>query len=111
MTFTITLEDVEALWPADNCCPVCRVVFDRSKRSGALPSIDRIDNYQGYTLENTHICCLRCNGRKSNHAEIRLLEGRAGLDWQNWARRRAGLPEVSRVVLHDAAQPSDWTTY
>lgn len=36
--------------------------------------IDRVDNSQGYTVENCEPCCYRCNSMKSNLSENEFLQ-------------------------------------
>lgn len=97
LEFTITLEDLEAIWPEDNRCPVCGVIFTREHKSAANGSIDRIDNTRGYVPGNVHIVCVGCNGTKSDLTIRQLTAGHAGPDWKRWARKRLGRPE-RRVV-------------
>ena len=61
-------------------CPSCRLEFEyavgqgRGKR-GQSPSLDRFNNNEGYTLENTKIICWKCNSLKADGTldEIRAV--------------------------------------
>jgi hypothetical protein len=76
--FEITLADLEQLWPDDNCCPICGAGFTRQHGCATNGSIDRINNDLGYVAGNVHICCVGCNGWKSNHTFAELAAGAAG---------------------------------
>jgi hypothetical protein len=94
LEFTITLEEVRALFPADRRCPVCRAVMEHGAADPATsPSIDRIDNTGGYVPGQVQIICLGCNGRKTDLTLAQLSAGEAGEDWAAWAR--AYLAEVA----------------
>lgn len=64
--FAITEEDISAVWPQDNCCPVLGIPFAvaRHKRDGCGPSIDRIDNERGYVPGNIAVISDRANSLK-----------------------------------------------
>lgn len=84
--FTITLEDVQVIWPAeDSHCGICGCRLTRAQAEPDCPSIDRIDNSAGYVPGNIHVCCLGCNGRKGRHSLTELANGDAGPGWQRWA--------------------------
>jgi hypothetical protein len=41
-------------------------VYDRGFRHNRAPSLDRVDNSRGYTLDNVAVICTRCNLIKSD---------------------------------------------
>lgn len=86
LAFEITPDDLEAAWPADEKCPVCRCSFRRARGTACCPSIDRFDNSRGYEAGNVSIICLGCNGRK-NAQTIEELVARDD-DLGAWARDR-----------------------
>ena len=51
-------------------CLCCTIELDYStlqrSRYNRSPSLDRVDNTLGYTVQNTRIICLRCNYLKNN---------------------------------------------
>lgn len=65
--FTITLEDI--IIP--EYCPILGIKIDPtlSGRSGHSPSVDRLDNNQGYTKENILIISDRANTLKSDSSK------------------------------------------
>lgn len=64
--FSITLEDVIAVWT--NTCPIYQIPLKTNKgKSGAdSHSIDRIDNSKGYVPGNIAIVSMRFNTEKRN---------------------------------------------
>jgi len=93
LEFAITLPDLEAAWPADNCCKVCGVKLIRSGDDrGQSGSVDRIDSTKGYVPGNIHVVCLGCNGFKRDLTVEEMGDGEAGPEWQSWARNYLGLP-------------------
>ena len=66
--------DPELFKLADNPpthCACCKIALDYSTGKGGnnnsrAPTLDRVDNSQGYTLENVRVICRRCNHLKSN---------------------------------------------
>ena len=67
---TITSKDLENIWPKDNLCPVLKIPFDMSIKSGKskslAPSLDRIVPKKGYTPGNLVIVCDIVNRVKSD---------------------------------------------
>lgn len=56
-------------------CASCGINFDYSSfkgRSKQSPSLDRLDNDGGYTVENTFAICWGCNEAKKDHSLERL---------------------------------------
>ena len=72
---TITLKDVQALWPIDNRCPVFGFLleFNSSGFRETSPSIDRIDSTLGYTLDNIQVISWKANRLKA-YATVEDLE-------------------------------------
>ena len=68
---SITPEDIYAIWPADNKCPILKIPFATGGKHGRernnSPSIDRIDNNKGYTPDNIQIVSMMFNSFKSYH--------------------------------------------
>jgi hypothetical protein len=64
--FTITQEDVEAVWT--NTCPIYQMplVTNQGKPDGNSHSIDRINNNKGYIPGNIAIVSMRFNSEKRN---------------------------------------------
>jgi len=57
----------ELLAGIPSACPCCGTPFVYAGRHHMrAPSIDRVDNADGYTLPNTRIICYRCNTLKSD---------------------------------------------
>lgn len=60
-------------------CACCQKLLDYSVGRGQdkkdSPSLDRWDNSKGYTLDNTHVVCYRCNElkRDATLSELKLL--------------------------------------
>lgn len=63
---TITRDDVFAIWPADNCCPVMKTPFVTGEPRYNSPSLDRVDNTKGYTPDNIQIISDMANKMKQN---------------------------------------------
>lgn len=63
----ITVEDIERVWPKDNCCPIFRTPFVLGvPRHSAMPSIDCIIPAKGYVPGNIAIISWRANRIKNN---------------------------------------------
>lgn len=60
---------------APTVCPCCNGLLDYLSitRTGATPSIDRVNNTKGYTMGNVAIICWNCNSTKSD-SSIEILE-------------------------------------
>ena len=75
--FTITPDDILAVWPRDGLCPVLKQPLKKAKgKSGVRtwsPQLDRIDNDKGYTPDNIQILSKRANVMKSDASEEELL--------------------------------------
>lgn len=66
MEHTLTLEELEELYPDDNKCPVFDVEFSWGGDTINSPSIDRIDNLKGYTKQNCQVISARANAIKTD---------------------------------------------
>jgi hypothetical protein len=70
-------------------CACCGALLDYSMGRGPdrarSPSLDRIDNTRGYTLENVAVICFRCNRVKGSSSlarlEVRLAELETIIDY------------------------------
>lgn len=77
LDFSKTLRDVLMAQPPDKCA-CCHCNLDYSLGRGVSnrdksPSLDRVNNSLGYTLDNTAVICMRCNRHKSD-STIKELE-------------------------------------
>lgn len=86
-------ENLRTTWvakPPMKCC-CCGVDFDYSLGTGRAkrraPTLDRLDNGKGYTIENARIICYHCNSVKSD----------------------ATLAELEAVVAYMRAELLPWT--
>lgn len=76
LQWTLTNEDCYRLFKTS--CGYCGVEpMQLVKNTRSTPSlyngIDRVDNSQGYTLENVMACCKMCNHAKRNHSVADFL--------------------------------------
>jgi len=63
----ITVEDIRAVWPADNRCRYCGVemaTVGERKNNPLSPSLDEVVYGLGHVKGNIAIVCYACNGRK-----------------------------------------------
>lgn len=78
VAFTITVEDVRAVWPQDGNCPVfgepltTSAYGTGSRRGFWSPSLDRINNAWGYTPDNIAIISWRANNLKRDATAAEL---------------------------------------
>ena len=72
---SITVEDIVAIWPLDNRCPVFGFVLEWNEAGfrETSPSIDRIDSNKGYTKDNVQIISWKANRIKS-YATVEELQ-------------------------------------
>lgn len=68
--------------PNCNCCgkALCFTYSRKSRLEPDSPTIDRVNNSRGYTLDNVAIICHRCNSIKNNRSASDLLESAKALD-------------------------------
>jgi hypothetical protein len=72
---TLTLEELTALYPTDNLCPIFGTELQWGFPKDTSPSLDRIDSTKGYTYENCQIISNKANRIKSDATptELELL--------------------------------------
>lgn len=72
---TLTIADVDSLWPSDGRCPVFPWITLAwgEYESGCSPSIDRVDTSKGYTPENCRVISWRANRLKSDATPEELV--------------------------------------
>ena len=72
---SLTVQDLEELWPANNKCPIFG--FDLEWNNAGFretsPSVDRIDSTKGYTKDNVQIISWKANRIKA-YATVAELE-------------------------------------
>ena len=68
----ITAEDICNVWPKDNKCPIMGTEFRVGEPRMDSPSLDRIDNNKGYTLDNIQIISNLANNMKQNATDDQL---------------------------------------
>lgn len=66
--FNLTIEQYESIRKLP--CHYCKVQLPKSN----APSLDRINNSKGYTIENVLPCCTECNTKKSNRQTVKETE-------------------------------------
>lgn len=64
--FTITVDDVRAVYPADGLCPVLGLPLVRGhgRSHDASPTLDRLNNEWGYEPHNICVISHRANAAK-----------------------------------------------
>jgi hypothetical protein len=70
---TLTLNELQYLYPDDNKCPVFGFELDWGHPKWSSPSLDRIDSTKGYTYNNCQIISNKANMLK-NDATLEELE-------------------------------------
>jgi hypothetical protein len=75
LSLTITYDDIKAIYPLDNKCPILKTTFIIGNKTNALHSatLDRIDNTKGYEIGNIQVISSQVNVVK-NKATIAELE-------------------------------------
>lgn len=66
--FHITPEDIKAVWPLDDCCPVLGIPLVRGAgfvQDGSA-TLDRVNPLWGYEPDNLAVMSLRANRAKGN---------------------------------------------
>lgn len=66
--FNITVDDIRAVWPEDDRCPVTGVSFETRPgvRRAYRPSLDRLNSEWGYEPGNIAVISMHANRLKSN---------------------------------------------
>lgn len=84
VTFTLTIEDVRAAWPADGRCPVFGSTLRRGRgvMTDCSPTLDRVNPAWGYEPGNVAVISLRANRAKGGLTAQELERIAA------WMRRR-----------------------
>lgn len=62
--FRITEADILAVWPQDNRCPILGCELQCGQGRDFAPSLDRIDNAQGYVPGNLAVLSWKANAMK-----------------------------------------------
>lgn len=70
---TLTFEQLEQLYPPDNCCPIFGIELSWGLPKDTSPSLDRIDSSKGYTFDNCQIISNKANRIKSDATLEELL--------------------------------------
>ena len=70
---TLTLEELNSLFPQDMVCPVFGFTMQWGNPKWSSPSLDRIDSTKGYTLDNCQIISNKANKLK-NDATLQELK-------------------------------------
>ena len=67
--FDITVEDVRAVWPRDNRCPILGIPFEVGRNKGPdvdSPTLDRVVPKMGYVIGNIAVISKRANAMKND---------------------------------------------
>lgn len=69
--FSLTVADIKAVWPVDDCCPVFHTPFGYNRKGGfaTSPSLDCIRPEKGYIVGNIAVISLRANRIKQNETD------------------------------------------
>jgi len=76
LPFTITVADIEAVWPTNNRCPVFGTELVQKKGKGAgrgSPSLDRLNNDWGYAQGNIAVISMAANQIKGDNTAAEVL--------------------------------------
>ena len=85
--FSITVEDVQAVWPADNRCPIFGWILHQSGGRGPCPqspTLDRIDPQKGYVVGNIAVISHKANLIKQDITDPAVFERMAA--WLRFLR-------------------------
>lgn len=76
VTFTISIDDVRAVWPADSRCPVLGLPLQHGigKMHDASPTLDRLQPQWGYEPGNIAVISLRANRAKGGLTAAELAK-------------------------------------
>ncbi len=68
LDFNIAWDDIDAVWPSDNRCPIFRTTFERGKigHIPTSPTLDKVKSTLGYVRGNIAVISHRANAIKSN---------------------------------------------
>ena len=68
MEFRLTVDDIIAVWPEDNICPVLGIKMQRGTRENhnSSPTLDRLNNEWGYIPGNVAVISYAANRAKGN---------------------------------------------
>tara|TARA_R110000751_G_scaffold92373_1_gene180824 strand:- start:128 stop:544 length:417 start_codon:yes stop_codon:yes gene_type:complete len=66
--FSITHQDINDIWPKDNCCPALgrQMVWATKKCTPNSPTLDKINPQLGYVVGNIAIVCYLANAIMQN---------------------------------------------
>ncbi len=66
--FSLTIADIEAVWPKDGKCPALGIVLKKGKgqHQDASPTLDRLNPAWGYTRDNIAVLSFIANRTKNN---------------------------------------------
>ena len=64
---SLTIEDIAELYKTKpTVCPCCEQPFDENG-GPKYPTVDRLNNSKGYTLDNVIVLCFKCNDVKGRY--------------------------------------------
>jgi len=74
--FSLTLGDVQDVWPKDNKCPILGMILEKGigQHQPQSPSLDRIDPTKGYVRGNIWVISYRANAIKQNVTDPIVFE-------------------------------------
>lgn len=72
LDFSITSDDIYAVWPVDFKCPYLHTELIAGKQNSNAPVLDRRDSNDGYTPSNIQILSNLANNIKSSATEAEL---------------------------------------
>ena len=73
--FNITVEDIEDIWPGDNCCPITKKKFKSGiKNKWDLPTLDKIIRKKGYIKGNIAVVSFQANALKGNIDDFSIFK-------------------------------------
>jgi len=73
--FNITVEDIENIWPEDNCCPITKKKFKSGiENKWDLPTLDKIIRKKGYIKGNIAVVSFQANALKGNIDDFSIFK-------------------------------------
>lgn len=75
--FTISVDDIKAVWPKSGTCPVFGVRLLRGQDGGSTadsPTLDRINNNWGYEIGNIAVISMKANRAKGEHSASDIMK-------------------------------------